>query len=87
MSGETSKIESFTTIVNGQKPLIILAKLCILDVCAGPRYTSSTSFFSINVVKRVIPGNNNLFWKIIVLKAAQSLQGNIIDRAFLKEIS
>lgn len=87
MSGETSKIESFTTIVNGQKPLIILAKLCILDVCAGPRYTSSTSFLSINVVKRVIPGNDNLFWKIIVLKAAQSLQGNTIGRAFLKEIS
>ena len=86
MSGETSKIESFTTIVNGQKPLIILAKLCILDVCAGPRYTSSTSFFSINVVKRVIP-EQLFFWKIIVLKAAQSLQGNIIDRAFLKEIS
>ena len=86
MSGETSKIESFTTIVNGQKPLIILAKHCILDVCAGLRYTSSTSFFSINVVKRVIP-EQLFFWKIIVLKAAQSLQGNIIDRAFLKEIS
>ena len=86
MSGETSKIESFTTIVNGQKPLIILAKLCILDVCAGLRYTSSTSFFSINVVKRVI-AEQLFFWKIIVLKAAQSLQGNIIDRAFLKEIS
>ena len=33
-------MESFATIVNGQKHLAIVAKLSILDVCGGPTYTS-----------------------------------------------
>ena len=34
----TSKMESFLTIVNGQKPFTTVGKFSILDVCRGPAY-------------------------------------------------
>ena len=39
---ETSKMESFTAIVN--KPLTIVAILYILDVCGGPDYVLRTRY-------------------------------------------
>ena len=35
------KIESFAKIVNGWKPLTIVAKFSILDVCGGLNYISA----------------------------------------------
>ena len=37
---QDSKMESFATIVNGFQPIIIVAKLSILDVCGGPVYAN-----------------------------------------------
>ena len=45
----TSKMESFATIVNGYKPLTIVAKLSILNVFGSPGYASDISLDWINV--------------------------------------
>ena len=39
---QTSKMKSFTTIVNGFQPLIIVTNLSIVDVCGGPGYASGS---------------------------------------------
>ena len=44
---QTSKMESFATVVNGWTPLTIVAKLSILDVCGGPDYASGLEGYRI----------------------------------------
>ena len=39
---QTSKMKSFTTIVNGFQPLTIVTNLSIVDVCGDPGYTSGS---------------------------------------------
>ena len=40
---QLSMMEIFETIVNGQKPLNLAAKLFILDVCRSPGYASAVN--------------------------------------------
>ena len=37
---QTSKMENFATIINNFEPLIVVAKLTILEVRRGPSYAS-----------------------------------------------
>ena len=37
---QTSKMENFATIINNFEPLIVVAKLTILEVRGGPSYAS-----------------------------------------------
>ena len=41
-AASTSKMECFVKIVNGWKPLTIITKHSILDVCSSPRSTSGS---------------------------------------------
>ena len=42
---QASKMERFAKIVNGDKPLTIFARLCILDVCQSSEYASVAGQF------------------------------------------
>ena len=45
-SPQTSKMKSFTAVVNGFQLLTIIARISILDVYGGPTYAFASSVFS-----------------------------------------
>ena len=47
-------MEIFATKVNGFYPLIIIAKLSILNACVGPGYASVTSSFTWTLIEILI---------------------------------
>ena len=45
-------MESLAIVVNGVKSLTVVEKLCILDVCGGPGYSSATFRIYANINQR-----------------------------------